>query len=307
MSTEPRPSLTDEPNQEVIAWSIFGGLLLVLIWGYWNSLMHMASFWSQAQYSHGYLIPLFAAVLMWLRRERIGDVALSARWAGVALLTGSLLMRWVSSYYSIVTFDDFSFIPALAGILLIVGGWRMIVWAGPAVGFLVFMVPWPMVMTRGILQPLQKLASVFSTFALQTLGLDVYREDTVIMLVDQPLNVIGACSGLRMATIFVALTVAVVLITSRPWWERVVILASAIPIAVVVNVIRIIITGLCWRFQPENSEMAEVIFHDIAGFIMMPIALGLLYLECVILSNLFITVEPEQHVRFGGRGAPRPV
>ena len=305
MTTDPRPSLTDAKRQEVIAWSTFGALLLLLVWGYWNSLMHMASTWTNAQYSHGYLIPLFAAVLMWLRRERIGEVSLSARWTGVALLIGSLLVRWLSSYYSIVIFDDLSFIPALAGILLIVGGWRMIVWAGPAAGFLVFMVPWPMVMTRGILQPLQKVASICSTFALQTLGLDVYREDTVIMLVDQPLNVIGACSGLRMATIFVALTVAVVLITSRPWWERIVILASAIPIAIVVNVMRIIITGLCYQFQAEGSDMAEVIFHDIAGFIMMPIALGLLYLECAILSNLFITVETTRHVQFGSH-APRP-
>ena len=215
-------------------------------------------------------------------------------------------MRWISSYYSFVTFDNLSIVPTLAGVLWIVGGWRVFVWAGPAVGFLVFMVPWPMFMTRTILEPLQKFASVCSVFSLQTFGLDVYREGTVIILESERMNVVGACSGLRMATIFVALTVAVVLITSRPWWERVVILTSAVPIAIVVNVIRIIITGLCYQYQPEGSDLAGVIFHDIAGYVMMPIALGLLYLECVILANLFITVEPTRQTQFGNRRR-RPV
>ena len=306
MNTENHTSLSDEQRQEIVAWSTFGALTLLLLWGYWKTLAHVAGGWDNAQYSHGYLIPLFAAVLMWLRREKIGEVAPAARWTGVALLSGSLLVRGISSYYSIATFDSLSFVSALAGILLIVGGWRMMVWAGPAVGFLVFMVPWPMAMERAILDPLQKFASVCSTYALQTMGLDVYREGTKIVLRAMPLNVVGACSGLRMTTIFLALSVAVVLITSRPWWENVVILSSAIPIAITVNVIRIIITGLCYEFQPEGSDLAGVIFHDIAGYIMMPIALGLLYLECVILSNLLIDVEPKQHVRFGG-GAPRPI
>ena len=305
MNTEARTSLTDEQRQQVIAWSAFGGLLLLLIWGYWNSLSRIAGAWNGAQYSHGYLIPLFAAVLMFIRREKIGEVTLAARWTGVALLTGSMLVRCVSSYFSFIAPDNLSFISALAGVLLIVGGWRMMMWAGPAVGFLLFMIPWPMALERVILGELGRWATILSTFAMQTLGMDVYRVGNTIMLEAKPLNVVDACSGLRMATILCAMTVAVVLITSRPWWERVVLLASAIPLAIAANVVRIVMTGLCYHFMPD-SEVGPKVFHDLAGFIMMPIGLVLLFFECAILQNLFIDVESKKHVQFGRRG-PRPL
>jgi exosortase/archaeosortase family protein len=84
----------------------------------------------------------------------------------------------------------------------------------------------------------------------------------------------------------VALAVAITLVTDRPLWERFVIVLSAVPIALVVNIIRITVTGILHMYT--SSELADLVFHDLAGWFMMPMALGLLYVEFQILSHLLI-------------------
>ncbi len=90
-----------------------------------------------------------------------------------------------------------------------------------------------------------------------------------------------------------------VLLVKRTWWENLVILFSAVPIALTVNVVRITVTGILYRVA--SSELAEHVFHDWAGYLMMPLALGLLWLELVILSHLFEEVDDEVPVPLVGR------
>jgi exosortase/archaeosortase family protein len=97
-----------------------------------------------------------------------------------------------------------------------------------------------------------------------------------------------ACSGLRMLVVFFALSTAMVLLVERHWIDRAVILASSIPIALASNVVRITGTGI--MYEAGYSEMANHFFHDAAGWLMMPIALGMLWLELWVLSKLFIDI-----------------
>ena len=109
---------------------------------------------------------------------------------------------------------------------------------------------------------------------------------------EMKLGVVDACSGLRMLTIFCALAVGLVMVGKRTWWENGVILASAIPIALIVNAVRITVTGVL--FQVADSEFAERVFHDWAGLVMMPMAIGMLFAEQFVLSQLFL---PETDAR----------
>jgi exosortase len=205
------------------------------------------------------------------------------------LLIASFGLRLAVARYRIVTIDMYTFVPALAGVFLLVGGWSMFRWAWAPIAFLIFMYPLPDEATRYLLGPLQTLATIVSTYALQTLGLDAFREGNQIVVGEMHLGVVDACSGLRMLTIFVALSVALVLLGDRAWWENLVILASAIPIALIVNSIRITVTGLL--YQVANSELAEMVFHDLAGWVMMPMALGMLFMLQQILAMLFVTED----------------
>jgi exosortase len=270
-------------------WLAIAGLIGMLVYSYWPGLLNAQSSWSNPQYSHGWIVPLFAAGLLFWWRRPIEPVTLSARLAGLGLLVASFALRLLAARYRIVTIDMYTFVPAVAGVFLLCGGWSMFRWAWAPIAFLIFMYPLPDEATRYLLGPLQTLATIVSTYALQTLGLDAFREGNQIVVGEMHLGVVDACSGLRMLTIFIALSVALVLLGDRAWWENAVILASAIPIALIVNSIRITVTGLL--YQVANSEIAEMVFHDLAGWVMMPMALGMLFVEQQILAHLFVAED----------------
>ncbi len=275
-----------EPEQR-LAWLVIGILTILLIYSYWPGLLNAQSSWNNPQYSHGWIVPLFAAGLLFWWRQPVQQVTLSARLAGMGLLVGSFALRLWCASYRIVTIDMYTFVPALAGVFLMAGGWKMFRWAWAPIAFLIFMYPLPDEATRYLLGPLQTLATIASTFALQTLGFDAFREGNQIILGDRHLNVVDACSGLRMLTIFVALSVALVLLGNREWWENAVIIASAVPIALIVNSIRITATGVMYTIDPKLAEF----LHDWAGAFMMPLALGMLFFEQQLLSWLVVAED----------------
>lgn len=246
------------------------------------------------------LVVGLAAVVFWAEGQPDCSVAPRERWWGVLLLAAGLGMRLACAHIGLDIPDMYTFVVSLAGVILLAGGWRLFRWAGPAAGFLIFMFPLPWSVERALLAPLQSLATDVSTFALQTLGVEAYNDGgNRICIEELQLGVVDQCSGLRMTTIFLALSVAIVLLVRRPWWENLVILLSAVPIALTVNVARITVTGVLYRVA--SSELAEKVFHDWAGYMMMPLALGLLWLELVILSHLFYEVDEEVPVPVWGR------
>jgi len=285
-----------DPRQR-LGWLMIGALSALLLYSYWPGLLNAQSSWDNPQYSHGWIVPLFAIGLLFWWRQPIGAVTTSARLAGLGLLAGSFLLRLWCASYRIVTIDMYTFVPALAGTFLLAGGWRTFRWAWAPIAFLMFMYPLPDEATRYLLGPLQTLATIVSTFALQTLGFDTYREGNQIILGDRHLNVVDACSGLRMLTIFAALSVALVLLGNREWWENAIVIASAVPIALIVNSIRITVTGVMYTI---DADLAEKIFHDWAGYFMMPLALGMLFVLQQFLAWLVVTEDAAPSPVIGG-------
>ena len=280
-------------------WTIVGGFAILLAWAYLNSMEKVAEAWQSPQYSHGYLIPVFAGVLLYLQRRKFVEaVPAWQQYLGVGIIVVATLVRIYSSTMAIFTLDRVMLLPSLLGLFLLIGGlssWR---WAFFPILFLGFMFPFPTALERGLLNPLQSLATRISHYALETLGIECYREGNRIMLDGMEMGVVDACSGLRMLTIFVALASAVAIMsTNRPIWERVVIVLSSVPIALAVNSIRITLTGLSYSLTGAEGDIVRIIHlfaHDLAGWIMMPMAMGLLYLEYQILSRLIIEDEIEQ-------------
>ncbi len=281
------------------SWILIAAFTALLVYSYWPGLMNAASSWDDAQYSHGWLVPMFGvAMLFWWRQPIAQPVPTLERMAGLGLLVASFGLRLLMARYRIVTIDMYSFVPALAGVFLMIGGWSLFRWAWAPLAFLIFMYPLPDEATRYLLGPLQTLATIVSTFALQTLGMDAFRDGNRIIVGEMQLGVVDACSGLRMLTIFIALSVAIAMLGKREWWENAVIMASSIPIALLVNSVRITVTGLL--YQVASSETAEMVFHDLAGWIMMPMALALLFVEQKMLASLFLDEQEVSRVPMSG-------
>jgi exosortase len=294
-----------DPQAAQTTWIAFGVLLAALVLAYLNMLQFTATNWSKDMYSHGYIVPLFAAYLLWIRRRPLVAVEAVQRWVGVGIVGACLGARVYAGYYDINNLDRLSFIGALLGVCLIIGGKSMLKWAGPPLLFLVFMYPLPSFLEATLLMKLQTYASIISTYVLQTLGVSASRQGNTISIdtLDTALEVAQACSGLRMLTIFGAMSVALVMIIERPWWDKLIILLSAIPIAVISNVIRIVTTALLNVAFGQDTAWLNVLIHDWAGFAMMPIGLGLLWIELSILSRLTIPLDTDEFAPYGAATA----
>src|SRR5262249_46126475 len=177
----------------------------------------------------------------------------------------------------------------LLGVAALLGGRPALRWSWPAVAFLFFMIPLPYQVEIALGAPLQRLATIGSAFMLQVLGQPAVPEGNTIMLNDVQLGIVEACSGLRMLVTFFAFSTGVAILIRKPWLERMCIVLSAIPIALVTNIIRITATGIMYQ---TNPEFAHRFFHDLAGWFMMPICLAFLGAELWIMNRLIVEARP---------------
>ncbi len=287
------------------AAALAAGLAAVL-WAFWTTLGEAAERWAHdPQYSHGYLVPGFAVLLLWLRRRHLDTSALVPSWWGVPVLLTGVAARLAGTWFSLDWLESVALLPCVAGVCLTAGGragWR---WAWPSVLFLFFMIPLPHRVAVAAAGPLQRLATVASCYALQTLGLPAVAEGNVILLNDAQIGIVEACSGLRMLVVFFALSSGVALVIRRPLWERLTVVGSAVPIALFSNLVRITATGVL--HETAGSEFANNFFHDVGGWLMMPFALVLLGIELKVLARLLIDMAPAGPVRLGLPGAVAPV
>jgi exosortase len=262
----------------------------LLAWVYVPTLTMLAHAWvHNPRYSHGWLVPLFAVYLLWFRRARLRTAgSWESSWWGLPVLLAGLALHGTGTYFYIDWFNAASLPLSLAGLVILLGGWPALRWAWPTAAFLFFMAPLPYVLEVALGYPLQRLATIVSTYTLQTLGFLAVAEGNVIRLGEVHIGVAEACSGLGMLVLFVALAVAVVLLVHRPWFEKLLIAVSAVPIALLVNIVRITATGVLHK--TVDSAWADYVFHDLSGWLMMPLALALLWAELRLLDWLRVPV-----------------
>lgn len=285
------------------AWIVFGAMVGLVVLAYLNQLTYTSTNWVKGLYSHGWIVPLFAGYLFWIRKQPLTEPSSLDRWAGVGVIGVSLAVRVWAAYYDYNNPDRLSFIGCLLGLCLLVGGRHMLRWAGAPVLFLMFMYPLPSFLENTLLMKLQTWASMASTWTLQLLGASATRQGNMLIIdtLNEPLEVAEACAGLRMLTIFGAMTVALMLIIERPWWDKLVIFLSWIPIALVSNLVRIVSTALLFMAFGQDTPWLNEIIHNWAGFAMMPVGLGLLWIELSVLSKITV---PEDVGDFSSFGAP---
>lgn len=303
MSNERLSDLTAKMFAPQVRGSVlwFFGLLAALIWGYWSTLSVMAEKWQHdPQYSHGWLVPVFAGYLLWMRREQFPATALKTSVWGLLLLIAAQGVRLVGAYLYFEWFDFLSLVPALAGLVLLCFGWPVLRWALPAVLFMAFMIPLPYTIETAMREPLRKIGTIASTYVMQTVGLPAFREANVIVVDETRIGVVEACSGLRMLMIFFALATAVAMLSKKALWEKLVIVVSAVPIAIIANVTRITVTGIL--HQTVGHHIADLVFHDLAGWLMMPFGLLMLWGELWLLGRLFIIEQDVPLAPLAGLG-----
>jgi exosortase len=289
-----------------------------------SSLRYLWGAWFTDDYQHGLFVLPFCAYLLWSRRDMMTEIPAQGSWWGLAFFALWAGMRIFGVFFNLAWFQHGSIVPGVAAIVLFVGGWQAILWAWPAIVFMVFMIPLPGMATDFLSQPLQSVGSRCSVFIIQTLGIPAMRNGNEIHLskMTQSLNVAEACSGIRMLMLFFALCVGgAFLMKKSPWWERLLIVVSAIPIAVVANITRLTLIAVfseavsnwpsllnLFPLRLLNDIASPVWPHDVTktwahnlpGYLMMPIGMLLLVIEWTLFSKLFIEEPADRAVAVRG-------
>jgi exosortase len=261
---------------------------IAILWAYWPTIREMTDRWADdPQYSHGYLVPLFSLFLLWFNRELIRGKLLLPCWWGIAFLAAGLGLWGVGTHFFFNWFAEISILFCLAGLALVIGGWPALRWSWQPILFLGFMVPLPYRIQTLLGGRLQQIATGMSTYAIQTLGAPAIKEGNVILINDVKIGVVEACNGLGMLMTFFAISTALaMMLRSSEKWVRAVVIVSAVPVAVLANVARITATGIL--LNASQDRLAHIVFHDIAGLLMMPFAIAILFLEMHLLRRIIV-------------------
>lgn len=187
---------------------------------------------------------------------------------------------------------DMGMIATLFGVVLLVYGWEVMKVAWFPILFLICAIPWPGLMYSKVAGPLQVLAAHVAVDTLQFTGVNAMCSGTKIIMAGmgmQPprvLNVAEACAGLRSLMTFISVGAAIAFLSNRPLWQKLIITASAIPIAIFCNVMRISGQGLLDHYVSE--KLSESFAHQFVGLIMLMPAFFLILLVGVVLDKIFV-------------------
>lgn len=256
---------------------------------------------TDSSWSHGFLIPLFS--LYFLNQKK--DELLSIEKTTPSWLIGLPVLIFFLILYplNIVQFKfgygkPLILIATLGATVLFLGGWKVIRYAWLPVCYLFFAVPLPSRLYSQITIPMRKLASQVATMLLNLVPeLEATAQGVVIdvMYKGQPLepslDVAEACSGMRLLMAFLALGVAMAYLHERPVWQRLVLLATTIPIAILCNVVRVTITGFIYILW--DPKYAQGIYHDMLGMLMLPLAFCLYGGLAWLMTNLFMEEDAD--------------
>ena len=274
-------------------------LVGTFIWSYWPNFVQLVHVWqTEPDYSHGFIVAPLALYFLWARR------ATRPRWKGgsiwgLVLIAASVALRVASERFFLVEFASWSMIPWIAGVVLLLCGWRILFWSTPAILFLIFMMKLPLRWETMLSSPLRRVATQASGFVLQCLGLPALPEGNTIVLGDQRLEVAEACAGMRMCIGVLALVFAYLVLANRPWWQKLMLCLAAPLVAVAANVTRISVTGLVYQFV--DSELAHKFSHDFAGWMMVPVAMTFFVIILWFLDHSFVKLPAAGSTRLATR------
>jgi exosortase len=279
-----RPTLrSPAERQAILAWGVLFVAALAI---YAPILRYMVRHWGQSDdYSHGFLIAPLALYFAWERRRKLRRTPIQPSWWGLLPLALGSLTLVVGRLGVELMNMRVSFVLTLIGLVLLLFGVRIFkVLAFPLL-FLFLMVPLPQSLVNVVAFPLQLIAADFAAEVLYLLRIPALREGNIIHLANTQLFVEEACSGLRSLMALITLGVIFAYFFRKSAAERIVIVLSAIPIAILVNAFRVALTGVLTHHIGEKAAGGWI--HQTEGLFTFAIAFLLLMVEAQLLERFW--------------------
>ena len=272
------------------AW---GSVLIVALLAavYYRVLAKLVTDWWQIpDFSHGFLVPIFAAYLVWAKRKTLLETKIAPTWSGLAVVALGLLVLLLGVFGAELFLSRVSLVILLAGLVLCFGGWQLLKELQFALLVLLLAIPIPSIIFNEITLPLQILASKLASALLPLFGVPVLREGNVIELPAMKLEVAEACSGIRSLMSLFTLSIFYGYFLERTFIRRAFLALASIPIAIAANAVRILGTGLCVQYWDPDKAMG--FFHEFSGWVMFLVSLGCLFIVHRVMHLVTIRKRP---------------
>ena len=297
-----------------------------IVFTYATVLAKLANdWWYDENYSHGLLIPFVIGYIVWVQRDKLARVPVrsSMLWGGAAVVC-ALFGLWAGVAGAELYTQRLSLILLLAGTIIYFWGFKLLQWLLVPLGLLFLAIPIPAIIFNKIAFPLQLFASRCAVWSMSLLGIPVLRQGNIIEL--KPLNsfdtkkleVVEACSGIRSLMTLVTLAVVFAYFTHTPdqngpgsgkrfgflktywFWRSVIIVGSAVPIAILTNAFRVSGTGVLAHYY--GTGVADGFFHTFSGWAIYIVAFILLFGIGMIIDRF----KPAQADEQSERKMPEP-
>lgn len=300
-----QPSESAEYGRPALLRGIVVGFAFIA--AFWYVLQDLSHEWlNSADWSHGPIIPLFSAYLIYSHWDAVRRSPVRHTWVGLLLLIGGLIAYQVSLWWIVIGYiRPTSMLVCLLGVVIFLCGLPMVrhVWI-PWL-FLFFAVPLPKGVYYMLTDPLRRIAATVATWILSlSPNLDIERIGSTIEYVygtrTGHLGVADACSGMRSTITLCAIGVAVAFVSERPLWQRIVMVMSCVPIAVLANLVRVTVT--CMLHIYVDPKYAEGDYHAGLGLVTMMLAFGIFSGLGWLLNRLIVDApdEPEHETAAQG-------
>jgi exosortase len=230
--------------------------------------------WTIPDYSHGFLVTPLAALLVWWRRDELARTRRAPSNAGLVLVVGSLVLLILGTLAAELFLTRVSLLAFAAGCILFLFGWAHLRMLAFPLILVALTIPIPAIIISRLTLSLQLWASTIAESLLWVFRIPVLREGNVLVLPNATLQVAEACSGIRSMTALVTLALVVARFGETRWLPRAAIVASAIPIAVLVNGLRVTASAVGARWFGVAAVEGTV--HEVLGWLMFLVAFALM-------------------------------
>lgn len=285
----------DRPDQ--VRAAVIGVTFIAVFWNLFDFIPPLGSLthaWvNELDWSHGPLIPVFSAYLVYLRWDRLRRIPIRYAWVGLVILVFGL-GAYIVSQLGFVPFgyaQPLAMMVTLFGVIVALCGvpalWHLwLPWM-----YLFLAIPLPQRVYFELTNPLRRLAAEVASMIMGLVpGLQAERVGSNLEFWYQgarhQIGVADACSGMRSTVTLCAVGVAVAFLTDRPWWQRLILVAGCIPIATFCNLVRVTVT--CWLTVFVDPKYAHGTYHTMLGLLVILLAFAIFSGLAWVLDHIFV-------------------
>ncbi len=267
----PSPKASFTQGLKAIGWQ--GFLLVGVVTALYAPILArlVAQWYNDADYSHGFLVPLLSGYLIWRKRDELAKVASRPSAWGMVVVLFSLGVLFLGSLGAELFLSRSSLIGVICGLVIYFGGWARLRAIAFPIAFLFFAIPLPNIIYNEIVFPLQFIASSFATRTLEILNIfPVLREGNVLIMPGMKLEVVDACSGIRSLMSLLALAAGYGYLAERSNVVRWFLFLAMVPLAIISNGTRVMITALMTYYI--GPQAAQGFMHEFSGWVIFLVA-----------------------------------